>query len=105
MNDAITPPEKTSFSFARLIPLLILIAGLVAFFALGLNRYVSFSVLRENREFLLTWVRNQVNAMLAISSQSACGKSRRVNNLLKTKSAPISLWFAFSHTIPNCTTT
>ena len=58
MNDAITPPEKTSFSFARLIPLLILIAGLVAFFALGLNRYVSFSVLRENREFLLTWVRN-----------------------------------------------
>ncbi len=56
MSHTTTSSETTSFSLARLLPLLILIAGLVAFFALGLNRYVSFSVLRENREALLTWV-------------------------------------------------
>ncbi len=59
MNDATTPPATTTFSFARLIPVVILVAGLVAFFALGLNRYVSFSVLRDNREALLTWVQHQ----------------------------------------------
>lgn len=58
MSHATTSSETRSFSWARLLPLLILIAGLVAFFALGLNRYVSFSALRENREALLTWVQH-----------------------------------------------
>lgn len=52
-----------SFSFKRLIPLLVLVAGLVAFFALGLHRYISFEVLRDNREALLNWV--QQNGLLA----------------------------------------
>ena len=43
----------------RLVPLLVLIAGLVVFFALGLQRYISFEVLRENREALLDWVARQ----------------------------------------------
>jgi uncharacterized membrane protein YdjX (TVP38/TMEM64 family) len=44
------------FAVKRLIPLLVLVAGLVAFFALGLNRYISFQTLRDNRHALLTWV-------------------------------------------------
>jgi uncharacterized membrane protein YdjX (TVP38/TMEM64 family) len=44
------------FAWKRLIPLLVLVAGLVAFFALGLNRYITFQTLRENRQALLTWV-------------------------------------------------
>lgn len=55
------PPASPSkpFSFGRLVPLLVLVAGLVVFFALGLQRYISFEVLRENREALLTWVQQK----------------------------------------------
>ena len=56
-NPSVTSDK--SFSFGRLIPLLILVAGLVAFFALGLQRYLSFEVLRENRVALLSWVEQQ----------------------------------------------
>lgn len=36
----------------RIAPLLVLIVGFVAFFALGLDRYVSFDALRDNRQAL-----------------------------------------------------
>jgi uncharacterized membrane protein YdjX (TVP38/TMEM64 family) len=55
--------SSPSFSFKRLLPLLVLVAGLVVFFALGLHRYLSFEVLRDNREALLNWV--QQNGLLA----------------------------------------
>lgn len=55
--------SSSSFSFKRLLPLLVLVAGLVVFVALGLHRYLSFEVLRDNREALLTWV--QQNGLLA----------------------------------------
>jgi len=58
-----TPTPTPSFSFKRLIPLLVLVAGLVAFFALGWHRYVSFEVLRDNRGALLHWV--QQHGLLA----------------------------------------
>jgi uncharacterized membrane protein YdjX (TVP38/TMEM64 family) len=48
----------SSFSFTKLMPLLVLVAGLVAFFALGLHRYISFEVLREHREALRHWVQH-----------------------------------------------
>jgi len=48
--------RKPPLSPARLIPLLALLAGLVAFFALGLNRYISLEALRDNREALIAWV-------------------------------------------------
>ena len=47
---------KGGFSLGRLVPLLILIAGLAAFFLLGWHEYVSFDVLRENRQNLLDLV-------------------------------------------------
>jgi uncharacterized membrane protein YdjX (TVP38/TMEM64 family) len=47
---------KAVFSIGRLIPLLMLVAVLVAFFALGLNKYLTLDLLKENREFLKGWV-------------------------------------------------
>lgn len=60
---------KPSFSCIRLIPLLILIIGLLLFFILGLDRYVSFTALRENREALLAWV--QQSRTLAVFAYMA----------------------------------
>lgn len=48
--------EKKGFSPAKLIPVIILIAGLVAFFAFDLDRYLSLTALKENREVLTGWV-------------------------------------------------
>ena len=43
-------------SWLRLAPLVILICGLVAFFALGWHRYISFETLKTHRAMLLDWV-------------------------------------------------
>ena len=52
----------------RLLPILVLVAGLVVFFALGLDRYVSFEALRENREWLVAQVeRHGVLATVAFT--------------------------------------
>ena len=50
----IGPPSRLSLK--RLAPLIALAAGLVLFFALGLNRYLSLDALAENRQRLLGWV-------------------------------------------------
>ncbi|MFQ5939794.1 MAG: TVP38/TMEM64 family protein [Alphaproteobacteria bacterium] len=50
----------------RLLPVAVLAALAVAFFALGLDRYVSFEALREHRAFLLAFVEeNRILAVLA----------------------------------------
>jgi uncharacterized membrane protein YdjX (TVP38/TMEM64 family) len=56
-------PAASRFSLAKLIPLAILLAGLVAFFATGLNKYVSFAVLAKHHHALASWV--QDNFLLA----------------------------------------
>lgn len=48
--------EKRGFSVKRLAPLGLIIGGIVAFFALGLDQYVTFEALRENREALTGFV-------------------------------------------------
>lgn len=47
----------------RVWPALVLLAGLGAFFALGLDRYVSFATLKEHRQALLDLVRANTAAM------------------------------------------
>jgi uncharacterized membrane protein YdjX (TVP38/TMEM64 family) len=47
---------KSRLSLARLIPLLLLAAGLIAFFALGLNKYLTLDLLKENRGALKDFV-------------------------------------------------
>lgn len=54
-----SPASATKrITLRRFLPVLVLVAGLVMFFALGLDRYVSFEALQENRE----WLRAQVEA-------------------------------------------
>lgn len=55
--------SSSSFSFKKLIPLLVLVAGLIAFFAFDLQSFISFEKLRDNREVLISWV--QQNGLLA----------------------------------------
>lgn len=57
--------SKATFSIGRLIPLLVFAAVLIAFFALGLNKYLTLDLLRENREVLKSWVHaNKTEAVL-----------------------------------------
>lgn len=50
------PKPQSGLSLARLFPLLLLGAGLVGFFALGLNDYLTLDLLKENRGALKDWV-------------------------------------------------
>ncbi len=59
-------PEKKRFSVKRLWPLAIIAAGIAAFFAFGLNRYMSFDALAENRHALLQWTNE--NYALAVGA-------------------------------------
>ncbi len=52
--------------FRRFVPVLVLAAGLVMFFVLGLDHYVSFEALQENRE----WLRAQVEANEAMAAMA-----------------------------------
>ncbi len=47
---------KPVASWKRLVPLAVLGVGIVAFFALGLDRYLTFDELRRNRETLTSFV-------------------------------------------------
>ena len=58
-----TETQAGGFSWKRLIPLVVLVAGLIAFFALGFDKYLTFEALRENRAWLLDQVRQ--SALLA----------------------------------------
>ncbi|MGQ0675246.1 MAG: TVP38/TMEM64 family protein [Rhodospirillales bacterium] len=65
------PPTKSTSDagsggkLARFWPMLVLLAGLGAFFALRLDRYVGFSTLKEHRQILLELVRDHAPAMAA----------------------------------------
>jgi len=48
--------DRPRFSLARLVPLLLLVAGLIAFFALGFQHYLTLDLLKENRVALAQWV-------------------------------------------------
>lgn len=49
-------PAAKGWSARRFAPIIVLAAGLVAFFAFGLDDYVSFEALRDHREVLLKFV-------------------------------------------------
>ena len=57
-SDPVKPAAGASsgLSFGRLVPVLVLIAGLVAFFAFDLDRFISLTALKENRAALTDWV-------------------------------------------------
>jgi len=55
-NTAEGEAAKPKLSLGRLIPLVVLVAGLISFFAFGINDYITFEALRGNREALSQWV-------------------------------------------------
>lgn len=55
--------ENPRLSWKRLLPVMLLLAGLAIFFALNLDRYAGFSALAEHRQQLLVWVAE--NALVA----------------------------------------
>lgn len=59
-----TKVDSTGFSVTRLWPVALLLAGLAAFFAFDLDRFLSFEALRENRAFLSEWT--SANRVLAV---------------------------------------
>ena len=61
-SDPVKPAAGASsgLSFGRLVPVLVLIAGLVAFFAFDLDRFISLTALKENRAALTDWVNGAV---------------------------------------------
>lgn len=56
MSDENSNGKQSGSSLGRLLPLVILAAGLGAFFVLDLGQYVTLDALKENREFLQTFV-------------------------------------------------
>jgi uncharacterized membrane protein YdjX (TVP38/TMEM64 family) len=50
------PPKKAKPLWLRVLPLVVLCAGLAAFFALGWHRYISFEMIRVHRSMLMEWV-------------------------------------------------
>lgn len=52
-NDTAASGERSLAG--RLWPLVVIVAGIAAFFLLGLDRYLSFEALKENRAFLKEW--------------------------------------------------
>jgi uncharacterized membrane protein YdjX (TVP38/TMEM64 family) len=55
--------KKAGLSWQRMLPLVVLAAGLAAFFAFGLDEYLNFGALRQNRVWLLQQV--EESAVLA----------------------------------------
>lgn len=55
-HDAHSQAATAGFSYAKLIPLALLGAGIAVFFALGLDKYLTFDALRQNRETLSRFV-------------------------------------------------
>lgn len=60
------PARRRRPSLARLLPLLAVVAAIAAFFALGLDRYLSFEALEAHREQLLKWTADHRVTVIAI---------------------------------------
>jgi uncharacterized membrane protein YdjX (TVP38/TMEM64 family) len=54
-DEILTSPERAR-GFGRFLPLLVVLAAVIGAWALGLNRYLSFSSIAENRELLRSFV-------------------------------------------------
>ncbi len=78
----------SGWSAWRVIPLVVLGAGLVVFFTLGFDSYLSFGTLRDNREAILAWSRE--NYWLSVALFIA------VYYLAVTFSLPGAVWMTIA---------
>ncbi len=66
MNELPVDNGGKKLSLKRLLPLLLIAAGGVPFFVLGMGEYLSFDALKDNRETIMAWtVENYQLAVLA----------------------------------------
>lgn len=65
-EDRVETIKSSKFSLGKLLPLVVLAAGFGAFFAFGLDEYVSLEQLRENRETLQQLVAENLLLMALI---------------------------------------
>ena len=63
-DKSVALPDRQVSWWKRVVPLALLIAILIAFFAFGLDKYATFDTLKDNREALLAFVRD--NFVLAM---------------------------------------
>lgn len=80
--------KQATLTYKRILPLIILAGGFGAFFLFGLDEYLSFQALKENRELLLQWRDdNYLIAALTFSSVYA---------VFTAFSAPVGLWMTLA---------
>lgn len=77
-----------TFSLKRLLPVIVLVTGFLAFFGFGLDRYLSFQTLKDNRDLLLQWRdENYLVAALSFTGLYA---------VLSGFSVPVGLWMTLA---------
>ncbi len=64
MSELPTSDNGNKLSFRRLLPLMVIGASCIPFFAFGLGEYLSFDALKANREVIMTWT--EENYLLAV---------------------------------------
>ncbi|NQU58371.1 MAG: TVP38/TMEM64 family protein [Rhodospirillales bacterium] len=88
MNQPDARVTAGKFSVKRLLPLLVMVAGFIAFFWFGLDQYLSFQALKENRDLLLSW-RDENYALAALTFVGSYA-------ILSGLSVPVGLWMTLA---------
>ncbi len=55
-SDSVAPSQNSGTPLKRIVPVAVLVLGVIAFFAFGLNKYVTLEALREHRTLLTAFV-------------------------------------------------
>ncbi|MBC8269851.1 MAG: TVP38/TMEM64 family protein [Rhodospirillaceae bacterium] len=84
MNQPDTGVAAEKFSVKRLLPLLVMIGGFISFFWFGLDQYLSFQALKDNRDLLMHW-RDQNFLMATLGFVGSYA-------VLSGLSVPVGLW-------------
>jgi len=88
MSEVQGKPMKEGGSLKRALPLVVIALGFAVFFMLGLDKYLSFEALRDNRETLLEWRdQNYFMAVLAFGMAYA---------VFTAFSVPVGLWMTLA---------
>lgn len=88
MSQSEARTQDGKFSLKRLAPLIVLVAGFAAFFGFGLDQYLSFQALKDNRELLLQW-RDDNYLVAAFSFMGAYA-------VFTSFSVPVGLWMTLA---------
>ena len=88
MDQPDTQTTGETFSVKKLLPLVVMVAGFISFFWLGLDQYLSFQALKDNRDLLMHW--RDENFLIATLSFVASYA------VLSGLSVPVGLWMTLA---------